>query len=331
MIMASYFETASTSLRGYSEVRLQCPRCGGWIGRLFDANVADTTLVCSDCCFKLISEHGIWRSLLPERSAHFSHFMKEVQCSKSGMGQNRLDPEYYLALPFCDLSGDNSQQWNQRSRTFCYIVRHVLPGLAKHDKHLRILDLGAGNGWLSYRLARAGHTPIAVDLLTNDLVGLGAAVHYRKHLTKLFPRFQADFDTLPFADDEFDLIIYNGSFHYSGNYEKTLAEALRCIHSDGTILIADTPWFSDERDGSQMLAECDETYALRFGLPSDALNGLEYLTDKRLKRMEASFGIHWQIYTPNYGARQLMRQALAKLHGTDELSQLRIYSAKAKK
>jgi SAM-dependent methyltransferase/predicted RNA-binding Zn-ribbon protein involved in translation (DUF1610 family) len=330
--MASYSETASSSHRGYSEVSLQCPRCGGWIGRLSDSNAADTTLVCSDCCFKLTSEHGIWRSLLPERSAHFSHFMKEDQGGKAGMGQDRPNAEYYLALPFCDLSGGNSQQWNQRSRTFCYIVRHVLPSvLPRRGKQLRILDLGAGNGWMSYRLAREGHIPIAVDLLTNDLVGLGAATHYRKHLTELFLRFQADFDTLPFANDEFDLIIYNGSFHYSGNYERTLAEALRCIRADGTILIADTPWYSDEKDGPQMLAERDETYALRYGLPSNALKGLEYLTDERLKRMEASFGIHWQIYTPNYGPRQLMRQALAKLHGTNELSQLRIYSAKAKK
>ena len=43
------------------------------------------------------------------------------------------------------------------------------------ERALRILDLGAGNGWMSYRLALQGHLPIAVDLLTNDRDGLGAA------------------------------------------------------------------------------------------------------------------------------------------------------------
>jgi hypothetical protein len=34
---------------------------------------------------------------------------------------------------------------------------------------------------------------------------------------------------------------------------------------------------------------------------------------------------------PNYGVQQRMRQMLARLHGTHEPSQLRIYSAKARK
>ncbi len=94
---------------------------------------------------------------------------------------------------------------------------------------------------MSYRLALAWSRTVAVDLLTNDRDGLGAAAHYRKHLSTLFPRFQAELDALPFTDDEFDLVIYNASFHYSENYEKTIAEALRCTCAGGTILIADTP------------------------------------------------------------------------------------------
>jgi SAM-dependent methyltransferase len=332
MIMASHLETAFTLHHGHSEVRLRCPRCGGWIGHLPDTNVADATLVCSDCYLKLASEHGIWRSLLPERSAHFARFMKDSQCDNLAANQGRTDAEHYLALPYRDPSGHDGQQWALRSRTFRYIKRHVLPSIVpKHDGQLRVLDLGAGNGWLSYRLALEGHTPIAVDLLTDDHDGLGAAVHYKKHLTTLFPRFQADMDTLPFVDDQFDLVIYNDSFHYSENYERTLAEALRCTRDDGTILIADTPWYGSEKDGQQMLTERRQAYAQRYGLPSDALNSLEYLTDKRLQRMEASFGIHWQIHTPNYGVQQRMREMLARLHGTHEPSQFRIYSAKARK
>jgi SAM-dependent methyltransferase len=328
MIMASHLDVTSTTHCARSEVCLQCPRCGGWVGHLPDANVADTSLICADCYLKLENEHGIWRSLLPERLAHFSPLMKDDQYNPSPEGRNSA--EYYLALPYRDLSGRDSQLWAIRSRTFRYIARHILPGiLPKHDTGLRILDLGAGNGWLSYRLALAGHAPIAVDLLTNDRDGLGAAVHYKKHLTTLFPRFQADIDTLPFANDEFDLVIYNGSFHYSENYERTLAEALRCIRSDGTILIADTPWYSDEKDGQQMLAERREAYTRRYGLPADEINSLEYLTDKRLRHMEASFGIRWQMQTPHFGVHRLMRPLLARLHGTQEPFELRIYSAKA--
>jgi SAM-dependent methyltransferase len=332
MIMASRIEAAPTTHYGPTKVRLRCPRCGGWIGHLPDTNAVDATLVCSDCYLKLTNEHGIWRSLLPERFAHFSSFMKKDQCDPSIESCGSVSPEYYLALPYRDRSGHDNQQSVLRSSTFRYIKQHILPGIVpKHNGQLKILDLGAGNCWLSYRLALEGHAPIAVDLLTNDRDGLGAACHYKKHLTTLFPRFQAELDTLPFVDDDFDLVIYNASFHYSENYERTLAEALRCTRSDGTVLIAGTPWYKDGTDCQQILVEHRETYLQRDSLQSDTPNSLEYLTDKRLQRMEASFGIHWQIHTPNYGIQQLMREVLAKLRGSYESSRLRIYTAKARK
>jgi SAM-dependent methyltransferase len=332
MIMTSHLEPASTTTDERRGLRLQCPRCSGWIGYLPKTHTGDTTLFCSDCCLKLACEQGIWRSLLPERADHFSRFIRDYQFIRSAENRGSADAEYYFGLPYRDLSGHNSQQWAIRAKTFLYIKRNIIPGVLPNAKRpLKILDLGAGNGWMSYRLGLAGHAPIAVDLLTNDRDGLGAAAHYRKHLSALFPRFQAELDTLPFTDDEFDLVIYNASFHYSENYEKTVAEALRCTRASGTVLIADTPWYRNEKSGEQMIAERRQTFTERYGFPSDGLQSLEYLTDQRLQRMEACFGIRWQTHIPNYGVRWSMRPLLAKLRGKREPSQFRIYTAKAKK
>src|SRR5580700_5618991 len=112
MIMASYLGTAATTHHGHSEVRLQCPRCSGWIGYLPNTNVDDASLVCADCYLKLTCEHGVWRSLLPERSAQYSHFMKPDQCNLQA--EDSPSAEYYLALPYRDLSGLDSQQWALR-------------------------------------------------------------------------------------------------------------------------------------------------------------------------------------------------------------------------
>jgi SAM-dependent methyltransferase len=331
MIMTSHSEVSGAIAAERKGVRLQCPRCSGWIGYLSNAAPADTNLFCSDCYLKLVCEHGIWRSLLPERAEHFSRFIKDYQFIRSAENRGSVDAEYYFGLPYRDLSGHNSQQWTIRARTFTHIQQKILPGLLPDRKRpLRILDLGAGNGWMSYRLALAGHLPIAVDLLTNDRDGLGAAVHYRKHLAKLFPRFQAELDALPFADGEFDLIIYNASFHYSENFEITLAEALRCTRGGGTVLIADTPWYSNDQSGELMVAERRQAFTERYGFPSDGLKSLEYLTDKRLQRMEACFGISWRTHTPNYGLRWSMRPLISKLRGKREPSQFRIYTAKAR-
>jgi SAM-dependent methyltransferase len=315
-----------------NDVRLRCPRCRGWISSLPYTNVAEVILVCSDCCLKLSSEGGIWRALLPERVSHFSRFIRDYEFIRSAEGRGSVNAEYYLALPYRDLSGNNSQQWIIRARTFRYIDRHILPGLQPDNrKRLRILDLGAGNGWMSYRLALGGHAPVAVDLLTNDRDGLGAAINYRKQLTTLFPRVQAELDVLPLMDDAFDLVIFNASFHYSEDYEKTIAEALRCTCAGGTILIADTPWYSNEASGQQMVIERRRSFTQLYGIASDGLNSLEFLTDQRLQRLEARFELRWQVHTPSYGIRWFMRPLLAKMQGRREPSQFRIYSARVQK
>ncbi len=55
-----------------------------------------------------------------------------------------------------------------QSASYDYLVRHALKQL---ENGAKILDIGAGNCWMSYRLALAGHKPIAVDLLINKRDG----------------------------------------------------------------------------------------------------------------------------------------------------------------
>src|ERR1700722_1684775 len=235
-------------------IRLRCPRCFGPLTHL--QNEDCTPHDCSSCRSRLACEQGIWKALLPERVARYSRFVEDYESIRAAEGRGSTNSAYYLALPYRDLSGRLSSQWALRARTFRYIERRILPRISTLvHKELRILDLGAGNGWMSYRLASLGHSPVAIDLLTNDQDGLGAARHYKQRLGTLFPLIQAEVDNLPFADSQFDLVIFNSSFHYSENYEKTFAEALRCVRARGTVLIADTPWYSDEWSGLRMLDE----------------------------------------------------------------------------
>jgi SAM-dependent methyltransferase len=308
-------------------VQLRCPRCGGSIGNLPEEGA--TPLVCLTCRSRLACEHGIWKALLPERWSHYSRFVEDYEFIRASEGRGSASNDYYLALPYRDLSGRLSSQWLLRARTFRYIERKILPRITSLTRNrLRILDLGAGNGWMSYRLASQGHAPVAVDLLTNDQDGLGAAEHYKRRLTSLFPRFQAELDNLPFADDQFELVVFNSSFHYSENYEKTFAEALRCTRGNGTVLIADTPWYSDERSGQLMLEERRVSFTRRYGFPSDELRSLEYLTDKRLEDLEKRFGIQFQKHEPYYGIRWQMRPLLARLRHARKPSRFKIYTAK---
>jgi SAM-dependent methyltransferase len=190
--------------------------------------------------------------------------------------------------------------------------------------------LGAGNGWLSYRLAASGFRPIAVDLQSNTFDGLGAAVHYRSVLPTLFPRFKAELDRLPFADSQFDCAIFNASFHYSENYDVTLAEAIRCLRPGGTIIIADSPCYKRDQSGQEMLEERRKGFQARFGFRSDALASCEYLTADRLLTLEARHQLEWTVHQPWYGVRWALRPIIARLSKKREPSQFRIYTARVK-
>src|ERR1700689_2336810 len=311
-------------------IQLRCPRCFGPLSHL--QNEDCTPHDCITCRSRLACEQGIWKALLPERVARYSRFVEDYESIRAAEGRGSTNSAYYLALPYRDLSGPLSSQWALRARTFRYIERRILPRISTLvHKELRILDLGAGNGWMSYRLASHGHSPVAVDLLTNDQGRLGAARHYKEKLRSLFPRFQAEVDNLPFASGQFDVVIFNSSFHYSENYEKTLAEALRCARKDGMVLIADTPWYRDEQSGAKMLEERRAAFIKHYGFPSDALKSLEFLTDRRLVDLGHRFHIQWETHEPYYGIRWHMRPLVAKLRGSRTPSRFRIYAAKVPK
>jgi SAM-dependent methyltransferase len=314
-------------------IALQCPSCGRKLGTIPSDNAlhANALPTCPRCSFWIRSDRGIWMALTPERELHYRRFMKDYERIRSMEGRGSADAEYYRALPFKDLTGANANQWQIRSRSYQCFEQRMLPGLEARYGRMRILDIGAGNCWLSYRLALHGHHPVGIDLLVNDADGLGAARHYAGRLALCFPRFQAEMDRLPFAESQFDCAIFNASFHYSENYVSTLNEVIRCLRPGGTVIIADSPWYQREESGKKMLQERRSMFEKKFGTPSDSIASREYLTDESLHVMEKHFGFTWRIYRPSYGLRWALRPVFAKLRRRREPSRFRIYAAEVQK
>ena len=296
------------------DVCMQCPRCR--------ANISERD--CGACGFRMSISRGIVLALPPDRVAHYGRFIRDYERIRAAEGRGSESEEFYLGLPYKDASGRNSEQWHIRGRSYDYLIKHLL---MKHSEAglRRILDLGAGNCWMSFRLALAGYRPFAVDLLTNDNDGLGAAAHYQKRLPELFPRFQAEVARLPFQDEQFDAIIFNASFHYSEDYVVALREALRCARKNAMVIICDTPWYSNEESGRQMVSERRASFSEQYGTASDSIRSLEYLTNERLRELEEQLSIRWTIHSPHYGLKWAMRPLVAKLHTRREPSRFRIY------
>jgi SAM-dependent methyltransferase len=297
------------------DVRMRCPRCRKDI----------IGLNCMQCGLRLWTNHGIVHALPPERVVHFARFMSDYERIRAAEGRGSESEAFYLGLPYTDLSGRNSGQWQIRAQSYRCLINHVLEMPARRRV---VLDIGAGNCWMSYRLALLGYRPVAVDLLTNDDDGLGAAVHYQDALPELFPRFQAEISRLPFQSEQFDVVIFNASFHYSEDYEASLREAFRCLKSGGIVVISDTPWYSREESGRAMVAERHAAFLQKYGTASDSIRSLEFLTDARLRALEEQLSIQWMTLTPQYGLKWAMRPWMARLRGRREPSRFRIYTAR---
>lgn len=276
-----------------------CPRCRTKLER-----TTPERFTCPQDGLEFWNVDGIWRFLLPESEAHYARFIRDYETIRAAEGRGGNSDKYYRALPFKDLSGHHKADWRIRARSFNVLVNKVLTRLqAPLERPLKVLDLGAGNGWLSNRLAAQGDRVFAVDLLINDLDGLGAWKNYEHTFTPM----QAEFNHLPIADHFADAVIFNASFHYSENYAQTLKEALRVLSPKGSIVILDSPLYRRAESGQQMVQEREAQFKQKYGFPSDNLQSENYLTYGRLKELAQPLNIHWKFITPFYGLGWMLR------------------------
>jgi SAM-dependent methyltransferase len=213
-------------------------------------------------------------------------------------GRGSDDPAYYRALPYEDLTSRNSAMWAMRAKTYRYFERRVLSPIERAaGRQLDVLDLGAGNAWMSYRLSLRRHHPIAVDIFTDARDGLLAARHY----PSTFPLVEAEFDRLPFAASRFDLAVFNSSLHYSTSYVRTLSEVRRCLRPGGLVVVLDSPVYRRREDGERMVADRHAGFLERYGFRSDAIPSIEFLDEPGLDALARALSLRWTVHRPWYG------------------------------
>ncbi len=239
-------------------------------------------------------------------------FLEDYRIIRGAEGRGSREAAYYRALPYQDLSGRNSAQWTIRGKSYRYFERNVLSEVEKRvGRGLDVLDLGAGNCWMSYRLALRHHRPVALDIFRDAMDGLGAARHYGYR----FPLVETEFDYLPFRASSFDLAIFNASIHYSTNYRRTLDEVRRCLRPGAHLVIIDSPIYRLAEHGEKMRAERHSEFERRYGFRSDALPSLEYLDHQTIAELAEELKIKWRVHRPWYGWTWWWRPWKARLLG----------------
>ncbi len=282
--------------------------------------VADDELATVDGERRFYREDGIWRFLSEEREALLAQFMQEYAIVRQGEARGSQEASYFTSLPYEDLSGRFSAEWLIRSRSYETLLNAILTKLIPGSK---ILDIGAGNGWLSGRLSKMGFAVAAIDVQVDALDGLGAHRHYVPSFTAI----QADFDQLPLDKASADLVIYNAAFHYSPNYRVTLAEALRVAKPNAQLVIVDTPVYQRKKDGEQMVAEREAQFLDEYGFKSNAIASENFLTYGRLKQLEQQLMLKWGFYDPKFPFTWRWQRRFSTLRSGREAAQFPVIVA----
>jgi len=254
------------------------------------------------------------------RAAYAEHRAEE------GRGQGGLVE--LLALPYVH-TGPLARQWGVRARTFARFVRTVLAPRERAGRALRVLDLGAGNGWLCYRVALRGHECVAVDWRRDAVDGLGAGAPYLERLTTPFARVAASFDALP-LDAAFDVVVFNAAIHYATSLKTTLAQAIGVTGPGGQVVILDSPFYKRAGDGERMVVEKRDAATRQWGERADALLALpaiEYLTRERLAAASEPLALIWRRHRVRYPWWYEARPFLALLRGRRHPSRFDLWEA----
>jgi SAM-dependent methyltransferase len=210
--------------------RFACPECRTPV----EDDCADGH-ACPGCGCRFAHCGGIFRFLARSRAEAASPFLQQYRLERERGGYRTASAEACRMLPSVVRDDPHAAEWRLRRESYRHLEQHALP--AVWGGPVRVLDLGAGNGWVAHRLASFGHRVVAVDLIDDEVDGLGACRHY----PVAFPAVQADFVALPFEPSQFDLAIFGASLHYAPRPERALAEARRMLAEGGAIVIMDSP------------------------------------------------------------------------------------------
>lgn len=166
----------------------------------------------------------------PQGAASFEAIYLDVRQKEGRL----LTIQQLQSLP--DVTGFRHQsEWRERIRSASRLINYL------QGEMTNILDVGCGNGWLSYLLAREGHDVTGVDINRYEL----------EQASEAFDLSNLDFiyDDLfspTILEGRYSHIILSSSLQYFSDLKLLFSTLLGFLHPEGEIHILNTPLYSEK-------------------------------------------------------------------------------------
>lgn len=203
-----------------------------------NSEIREGQLICENCKSKYAINSGIL-FLYKELSQAVTE--EQLALKEELKNQEKLlsahDATWLLNFPY-----DKQVGYDKRTER---IIRISADNALLFLKNIRIenkkiLELGAGNTWLTAKLAKKNYC-VALDIFTPIPKGLESADIFIKQKGLFFERIVSDMKKLPFQNNIFDIIIINSALHHSSNLEQTLKEIYRVLIPKGQLILLNEP------------------------------------------------------------------------------------------
>ena len=206
--------------------------------------------------FEVEAGSGVVRLVTPEFAAQLARFLPALEAYRTQLGRRLLDPAAYPLLPGGPAVA-RDREWQQRQYDL-EVVRRLLAGRAP----LRVLEIGAYNGWLTHHLAAWGHSVTAVEPFTDPYDGLGAAQFYAEHWLPL----QLDLRDLSVLPGGYDLVVVNRCLAFFPDPAAALRQAQAQVAAGGQLVALGAQVFGDPARKARRVAELEAEFQERYGL-----------------------------------------------------------------
>jgi SAM-dependent methyltransferase len=240
---------------------LACPACHGALvlseSSWDDAKLRSGALSCSDCSLTYRIESGL--PLLYVADERWEPCAREAQgwieLHKSLGIYDQTGVDIDFQLPYYP-----GEPWLE-------VARHFDAGLelAQLNGHETVLDLGAGRGWAAKHFALRGCRVAAIDVVTDDQVGLGRAWALMADSGVSFAPVIGDFERLPFSDCTFDVVFCAAALHHAPDLTRMLRDVLRVLKPSGRLVAVNEPCIGAQ-ESEQDVLQRDAAQEVSFGI-----------------------------------------------------------------